>query len=107
MDYRCSFGSTGATQHIMRALEWFQRAGLSEPKARTFIRDICSPLNPEMRKPLEDLLEMRWGKDNAELLKEDQLEYQRLCRKDSPGCILNMPRYYAFFTYSLLCGTVV
>ena len=93
--------------HSMRALEWFQQAGLSESKVRTFVRDINPTLSHEIRKALLDLFEMRWGQDNPELLKEDQLEYQRLCRDDSPDCILNMLEYYAFFTYSLFWGRVV
>lgn len=92
--------------HSMRALEWFQQAGLSEPKARTFVRDINSTLSHDMRKALVDLFEMRWGEDNPELSKEDQLEYKCLCRDDSPDCILNMLGYYAFFTYSLFWGRV-
>jgi len=92
--------------HSMRALEWLKQAGLSEAKAQTFVRDINSPLSQEMRKALVELFEMRWGEDNPELLEEDQLEYQRLCRDDSPDFILNMPGYYGFFTYTLFRGRV-
>lgn len=93
--------------HSMRALEWFQQAGLSETRAQTFVRDINPPLSQEMRISLADLFEMRWGEDNPELLEEDQLEYQRLCRDGSPDFILNMPGYYGFFTYSLFRGKVL
>ena len=92
--------------HNMCALEWFEKANLSETRARTFISDINTPLSQEMRHALADLFEMRWGKDNLELLEEDKAEYQRLCRVDSPDFILNKPWYYGFFTYSLFCGRV-
>lgn len=93
--------------HDMCALEWFKQAGLSETRAQTFISDIYAPLSQEMRKALVDLFEMRWGQDNLELLEEDRVEYQRLCRDDSPDFILNKPWYYGFFTYSLFCGRVL
>ncbi|GBF35014.1 2-heptaprenyl-1,4-naphthoquinone methyltransferase [Desulfocucumis palustris] len=93
--------------HSMRAREWFKQAGLNNTKAQTFVGDINPPLSQEMRKALAALFEMRWGKDNPELLEEEQLEYQRLCRDDSPDCILNMPGYYGFFTYSLFRGRVM
>lgn len=93
--------------HSMRALKWFKQAGLSETGAQTFISDINPPLSQEMRKALIDLFEMRWGEDNLELLEEDRLEYQRLCRDDSPDFILNTPGYYGFFTYSLFWGRVI
>ncbi len=90
--------------HSMRALEWFKQAGLSEAGAKTFVRDINPPLNQDMRKALADLFEMRWGEDNLELLGEVKLEYDRLCRDDSPDFILDIPGYYGFFTYTLFWG---
>jgi demethylmenaquinone methyltransferase/2-methoxy-6-polyprenyl-1,4-benzoquinol methylase len=90
--------------HSMRGLGWFQQAGLSEAKARTFIRDINPPLNYALREALVDLFIMRWGEDNPELSKEERFDYLRLCREDSPDFILNIPGYYAFFTYSLFWG---
>ena len=90
--------------HNMRALEWFQKAGFNETKAQTFVADITPPLSQKKRKALGDLFEMRWGKENPELLEEDLSEYQRLCREDSPDLILNIPGYYGFFTYSLFWG---
>lgn len=41
------------------------------------------------------------------LLEEDRLEYQRLCREESPDFILNFPEYYGFFTYTLFWGSVI
>jgi demethylmenaquinone methyltransferase/2-methoxy-6-polyprenyl-1,4-benzoquinol methylase len=43
----------------------------------------------------------------AEAPEADRLEYQRLCRAASPDFILNLPEYYAFFTYTVFTGTVV
>lgn len=93
--------------HMMRALGWFSRAGLIEPEARTFVRDICPPLNPDIRTALIDLLQMRWGEAETEVAPEVWAEYQRLCREESPDFILNVPEYYGFFTYSLFGGRVV
>jgi len=93
--------------HIMRALEWLHQADLKETNVRTYVGDISAPLSKEKRTALLDLFEMRWGEDNRELSEDDQLEYQRLCRVDSPDLILNSPGYYGFFTYSLFQGRVI
>jgi len=92
--------------HSMYALKWLKQAGLSEMGARTFAADITPPLSEKMREALADLFMMRWGEENPELQEEDQMEYQRLCRKDSPDFILNAPGYFGFFTYSLFWGRV-
>jgi demethylmenaquinone methyltransferase/2-methoxy-6-polyprenyl-1,4-benzoquinol methylase len=47
---------------------------------------------------------MFWGKAEPEVASEDWAEFQRLCRPESLGFILNLPDYYAFITYSLFCG---
>ena len=93
--------------HHMRALEWFKLAGLSETRVQTFVGDINPPFSKKKRKALVDLYEMRWGEDNPELSEEDRLEYKRLCSGDSPDCILDIPGYYGFFTYSLFQGSKV
>ena len=43
----------------------------------------------------------------AELSEEDWAEYQRLCLAESPDFILDLPDYYAFYTYSMFRGRVV
>ena len=43
----------------------------------------------------------------AELSEEDWAEYQRLCLPGSSDFILDLPEYYAFFTYSMFQGRVV
>lgn len=93
--------------HIMRALEWLQQAGLSEANAQTFVRDVIPPLSKETRKAILDLFEMRWGEGNVELSEDEQLEYHRLCKAESPDLIINLPKYYGFFTYSMFRGRVL
>jgi len=92
--------------HFMRALGWFHSAGLEEPTARTFVGDVHAPLTEKIRNSLISLFQMRWGNPRSELTQEDWAEYQRLCQPESPDFILNLPDYYAFFTYSLFHGKV-
>jgi demethylmenaquinone methyltransferase/2-methoxy-6-polyprenyl-1,4-benzoquinol methylase len=79
---------------------------MEEVTARTFIGDVCAPLSGEMRSALTALIEMRWVDVGAELSEGDWAEYQRLCLAESPEFILDLPDYYAFFTYSLFKGWV-
>lgn len=92
--------------HPMCALNWLRQARLRETGARTFAGDINAPLSREMRNALADLFTMRWGRENPELAKEDNMDYRRLCRDDSPDSILNKPWYHGFFTYTLFYGRV-
>ena len=97
---------TGPKLHKLCALEWLKQAGLGETRVQTFVRDIHAPLSRDMQKAVVDLFTMRWGQDNPELSEEDSVEYQRLCKMDSPDFILNNSWYYGFFTYSLFYGQV-
>jgi len=92
--------------HFLRALGWFREAGLEEPTARTFVGDAHAPLSDDMRSALMALLEMRWPGVQSELTEEDWAEFQHLCQPESPDFILDLPDYYAFFTYSMFCGKV-
>ncbi len=92
--------------HSMRAMGWFKQAGLSKIRAQTFVSDITPPISHKKRKAFADLFKMRWGTENPELSKKDQLEFQRLCMEDSPDFILDIPGYYGFFTYTLFRGRV-
>jgi ubiquinone/menaquinone biosynthesis C-methylase UbiE len=92
--------------HFLRGLGSLREAGLKEPAAETFAGTAHAPLSDEMRQALTSLIEMRWPDVKSELTPEDWLEYQRLCQPDSPDFILNLPDYYAFFTYSLFHGKV-
>jgi demethylmenaquinone methyltransferase/2-methoxy-6-polyprenyl-1,4-benzoquinol methylase len=59
-----------------------------------------------MREALAALLEMRWPGAEGELSESDRAEYLRLSSPDSKDYILDLPDYYAFFTYSLFKGQV-
>jgi demethylmenaquinone methyltransferase/2-methoxy-6-polyprenyl-1,4-benzoquinol methylase len=93
-------------RHFLRALGWFRDAGLLEATARTFVGDVHAPLSEQVREALLSLIEMRWGEPRSELSPEDWAEFRRICQPGSPDFVLNLPDYYAFFTYSLFCGKV-
>jgi ubiquinone/menaquinone biosynthesis C-methylase UbiE len=92
--------------HFMRALGWFDKAGLVDTEARTFAGSVQAPLSDGIRTALISLFEMLWGEPVPEVSQEDWAEFQRLCRPESPDFILALPDYVAFFTYSLFRGTV-
>ena len=92
--------------NFMRASHWFQQAGLEEVKAQTFIGEVQSPLTNGERTALISLLEMLWGSPQPETSPEDWRQYQCLCKPESPDFILDIPDYYAFFTYSVFRGRV-
>ncbi len=92
--------------HFQRALRWFSEAGIREATARTFVGDIQAPLSAEYRTALTSLFEMLWAEAQPSTSEADKLEYTRLCRAESPDFILNLPEYYAFFTYTLFSGLV-
>ena len=92
--------------HHLRAPAWLRDAGLKEVEVRSFVGDVHAPLSDEIRAGLLALIEMRWPGAKSELGSEDWAEYQRLCQPASPDFILDLPGYYAFFTYSLFCARV-
>ncbi len=92
--------------HFLRALGWFRDAGLEKPTARTFVGDVHAPLSDDARAAMLSLIEMRWGEPRSELSAEDWAEFKRLYQPESPDFIVDIPDYYAFFTYSLFCGKV-
>ena len=92
--------------HFLRALGWFRDAGLEESRAQTFVGDVHAPLSDDIRSALISLLQMRWGEPQLEMTQEDWAEFERLCQPESSDFILNLPDYYAFFTYSLFRGKV-
>ena len=93
--------------HFLRALGWFRDAGLEKSTAHTFVGDIQAPLSDDIHSALMLLFQQRWGEAQSELSPEDWAEYQRLCQPESPDFILNLPDYYAFFTYSMFLGRAV
>jgi demethylmenaquinone methyltransferase/2-methoxy-6-polyprenyl-1,4-benzoquinol methylase len=92
--------------NFMRALSSFQNAGLQDAEARTFVGEVQAPLNRDVRTALISLFEMLWGMPQSESSVEDLAEYKRLCMPGSPDLILDLPDYYAFFTYSMFRGRV-
>jgi ubiquinone/menaquinone biosynthesis C-methylase UbiE len=98
---------TAPELHFSRMAGWFRCAGMEEVTVRTFVGDVCAPLSEEMRSVLSALIEMRWVDVRAELSEGDWMEFQRLCMPGSPEFILDIPDYYAFYTYSMFRGRVV
>jgi len=90
--------------HFMRGLSWFRKLELKEPRAKVFADSFYAPLSREISHALVSLLEMRWPDVEKELSSDDLTDFQRLCLPDSPDFILNLPDYYAFFTYTLFWG---
>jgi len=92
--------------HILRTLGWLQRAGLDDPKVRTFVADVHPPLNDAVRRALTGSFQMLWGKAESEVSPQDWARFQRLCQPDSQGFILDLADFYAFITYSLFYARV-
>jgi demethylmenaquinone methyltransferase/2-methoxy-6-polyprenyl-1,4-benzoquinol methylase len=92
--------------HFMRALTELRKAGLEEVTAQTFVGDIQAPFHNDERIALTSLFQMLWGASQPEASLEDLAEYKRLCTPESADFILDIPDYYAFFTYSMFCGRV-
>jgi len=92
--------------HFLRALNWFHKLGLKEPKAKVFSDSFSSPLSNEIRNALITIFNMRWPDIEPELSSAEKKKFRKLCLPDSPEFILNLPDYYAFFTYTLFWGKV-
>jgi len=92
--------------NFVRALGWFHQTDFEEPTAQTFAGDVYAPLSEDMRAALITFFKMLWKEPQPEVSQEDWAEYQRLCQPESPDFILNLPDYYAFFTYSMFWGKV-
>jgi demethylmenaquinone methyltransferase/2-methoxy-6-polyprenyl-1,4-benzoquinol methylase len=93
--------------HFQRALRWFEETGLEDARGRTFVSDMQAPLTPDLRRALVSLIDMLWDSESlVGLTPAERDDFHRLCRADSPDCILDSPGYYAFFTYTLFQGRV-
>jgi len=92
--------------NFLRASRWFQQAGFEDVRVQTFVGDVQAPLSADQRTALTALFEMLWGEPQPGVAPQDWAEFQRLCRPESADFILNLPEYYAFFTYSLFRGIV-
>jgi len=97
---------TSPEKHFQRSLGCFKDAGMDELKAQTFVGDVQAPLGRDERAALISLFEMLWGRRQPDVSDEDWEEYQGLCKPGSAGFILDVPDYYAFFTYSMFQGKV-
>jgi ubiquinone/menaquinone biosynthesis C-methylase UbiE len=97
---------TSPGQNFMRALRSFHEAGLEQCQAQTFVGDIQAPLGNEQRNALLSLFEMLWDEPQPEVSAQDRAEYERLCKSSSKEFILELPDYYAFFTYTMFRGRV-
>jgi ubiquinone/menaquinone biosynthesis C-methylase UbiE len=94
-------------RHFARAAPWLREAGLAAVRAQTFVGTVQSPLSAGERLALLDLFAMLWGQPQPGVSAQDWTAYQGLCLPESAECILNLPDYYAFFTYTLFQGEVV
>lgn len=93
--------------HCLRALEWLRTAGLEVLAACSKASCVQAPLDNELREALAGLLRWRWGSDPLSKLSEaDAVEYQRLCKPDSPDFILDLSDYYTFITCSVFSGRI-
>jgi ubiquinone/menaquinone biosynthesis C-methylase UbiE len=92
--------------NFLRSLGWFRQAGFEESTARTFSGSVYAPLSEDIRTALITFFNMLWGERQPGVSDEDWAEYKRLCQPESPDFILNLPDFYAFFTYSMFWGRV-
>jgi SAM-dependent methyltransferase len=92
--------------HFLNAPGWMREAHLADTRTETFVRTVSAPMDPGLRDALTELFAMRWGTAEADVSPEDWHEYLRLCQAGSPDFILNLPVYFAFFTYSVFTGMV-
>jgi len=93
--------------HFFRLLGRFREVGLKDRTIRTFVGDVHAPFDEATRNALIEFFPMRWPDVESELSKEDWAEFKRLSDPKSPDYLLNLPDYYAFFTYSLFRGKKV
>lgn len=90
--------------HYLRTYGWFTRSGIEGIDVATIAGDAHAPLGSEMRDALLDLIEMRWKDVETVLGGSDLRLFKKLTDPGSTDFILDLPDYYAFFTYSLFYG---
>ena len=91
-------------QHFMRSSNFMREAGLEQVKAQTFVGNIQAPLGEDIQTAMAALFQMLWGQRQPECSPEDWDEWQCLCKPGIKNFILNLPDYYAFFTYTMFRG---
>lgn len=92
--------------HILSAPVWMHEAGLEDIRGRTFVADLQTAVDSQARDDLAACFQMLWGRAMPELSDADRVQFERLCRKDSPDFIADRPGYYAFITYTLFSGLI-
>jgi demethylmenaquinone methyltransferase/2-methoxy-6-polyprenyl-1,4-benzoquinol methylase len=92
--------------HFLRAASWFRQAGLQGVAVQTFVHDAQAPLDAGLRRALASLFKMLWEQPPAGVWEQDWRSYERLCRPESPDCILDLSAYHAFFTYTMFRARV-
>ena len=75
-------------------------------KVQTLVGEVQAPLGQDMYAALAALFEMLWGREQPGVSPQDWQDYQRLCLPGSPDFILDLPDYYAFYTYTMFRGRV-
>ncbi len=93
-------------QHFFRLPGYFKEIGIILETAQTFAGSVSAPLDQNMYNALTDLFKMRWMNLESELDQDDFRSYKKLCLPDSEEYILNIPDYFAFFTYTLFVGRI-
>lgn len=91
--------------HLSRTLGQLRKLGLIETSAKTYAGSVFAPLDEVSHRALVSLFDMRWPNVESELSPRDISEFRRLCSPDSQDFILNIPEYYAYFTYTAFRGT--
>jgi hypothetical protein len=94
-----------AEMHYLRAQTWLREAGLSRPRAGTFLAEVRAPFDPSMREALAACFAMFWGELRGRVSAVDWDPYQRLCDPASPDFIADVPDYYALVVYTMFWGS--
>jgi len=90
--------------HIFNARTWLETAGFQEVSAQSFVGDISGPLSANDRKALLALFQMLWGQTESEVEQDVWRDFKTVCSENSEHSVLNNPRYYGFYTYTLFQG---
>lgn len=93
-------------RHFLRSMGWFSRAGLLDPSARTFVVDLCGPLQEDEKEAVAGIIEMRWEQAERELSEADRDLFRRVSDPNSADFVAGKGDFLGFFTYSMVWGVV-
>ena len=93
-------------EHFLRLRALVPTGRDQQPTCQTFIGEVQAPLDRELRGAMISLFEMLWDGAHNESAQQSWIEYKRLCNPPIPDFILDLPDYYAFFTYTMFSGVV-